>query len=61
MDSMPTRDVLAAEDGADIDDPTLGTAMLYTSGTTGYPKGVNRPPDPDGLVTAVSALLLRRR
>jgi len=49
-------DVLTAEDGADIDDPALGTAMLYTSGTTGYPKGVNRPPDPDGLVTAVSAL-----
>ena len=49
-------DVLAAEDGADIDDPTLGTAMLYTSGTTGYPKGVSKAPDPDGLVTAVSAL-----
>lgn len=48
-------EVLAAEDGSDIDDPTLGTAMLYTSGTTGYPKGVNRPPDPDGLITAVSA------
>ena len=35
-------DVLADEDGADIDDPTLGTAMLYTSGTTGYPKGVSK-------------------
>jgi len=49
-------EVLAAEDPTDIDDPSLGTAMLYTSGTTGYPKGVNRPPDPEGLVTAVSAL-----
>jgi len=49
-------DVSAIEDGTDIDDPTLGTAMLYTSGTTGYPKGVNRPPDPDGLLAAVSAL-----
>lgn len=48
-------DVLAAEDGGDIDDPTLGTAMLYTSGTTGYPKGVSKAPDPDGLVAAVSA------
>ena len=28
-----------AEDGADIDDPPLGTAMLYTSGTTGQPEG----------------------
>jgi len=48
-------DVLDAEDGTDIQDPTLGTAMLYTSGTTGYPKGVRRPPDPDGLIAAVSA------
>ena len=49
-------EVLAAEDGSDIDDPTLGTAMLYTSGTTGYPKGVSKDPDPDGLVAAASAL-----
>ncbi len=47
-------DVLSPEDGADIDDPSLGTAMLYTSGTTGYPKGVHRPPDPDGLMAAVT-------
>ena len=46
---------LAAEDGADIEDPSLGTAMLYTSGTTGYPKGVRKAPDPEGLVTGVSA------
>ena len=30
--------VVAAEDGSDIDDPVLGTQMLYTSGTTGRPK-----------------------
>jgi long-chain acyl-CoA synthetase len=35
-------DALAAEDGSDIDDPTPGTQMLYTSGTTGRPKGVHR-------------------
>jgi long-chain acyl-CoA synthetase len=35
-------EVIAAEDGADIDDPVLGTQMLYTSGTTGRPKGVHR-------------------
>src|SRR5262245_4554617 len=46
---------IAGHDGADIDDPTLGTAMLYTSGTTGYPKGVNKPPDPDALVLGVAA------
>jgi long-chain acyl-CoA synthetase len=35
-------DVLAVEDGADIADPTVGGTMLYTSGTTGHPKGVRR-------------------
>jgi long-chain acyl-CoA synthetase len=33
---------LAALDGSDIDDPVLGSTMLYTSGTTGRPKGVFR-------------------
>lgn len=31
-------------DGADIEDPSPGTTMLYTSGTTGRPKGVHREP-----------------
>lgn len=35
--------VIASEDGSDIDDPVLGRTMLYTSGTTGRPKGVDRP------------------
>ena len=34
--------VVAEEEGTDIDDPVLGTQMLYTSGTTGRPKGVHR-------------------
>jgi long-chain acyl-CoA synthetase len=33
---------LAAVDGSDIPDPVLGNAMMYTSGTTGRPKGVYR-------------------
>jgi long-chain acyl-CoA synthetase len=33
---------LAQLDGGDIDDPVLGNAMMYTSGTTGRPKGVYR-------------------
>ncbi len=43
---------LAAETGDLIDDPVLGTQMLYTSGTTGHPKGVYRktPPPPSPLV-----------
>ncbi len=41
-------DVVDNEDGALIDDPSVGTTMLYTSGTTGRPKGVHRPADPRG-------------
>jgi long-chain acyl-CoA synthetase len=31
------------QDGSDLPDPELGSRMLYTSGTTGKPKGVLRP------------------
>jgi long-chain acyl-CoA synthetase len=34
--------VVAEEDASNIDDPVMGTQMLYTSGTTGRPKGVHR-------------------
>jgi long-chain acyl-CoA synthetase len=44
--------VLAEEDGSDITDPVQGTQMLYTSGTTGQPKGVHRE------TAAVSALTM---
>lgn len=37
-------DVVGSEDGSDVSDPVIGTQMLYTSGTTGRPKGVHRPP-----------------
>ncbi len=47
--------VVAAEDGSDIDDPVLGTQMLYTSGTTGRPKGVHRAPTaPTSALAAVN-------
>lgn len=53
-------DALAVFSGDDIDGAVLGTTMLYTSGTTGRPKGVLRKqPDPQkaadmqALLTAV--------
>ena len=36
------NEVIGEQDGHDIEDPVLGTQMLYTSGTTGRPKGVHR-------------------
>jgi long-chain acyl-CoA synthetase len=46
--------VIAAEDGSDIEDPVLGTQMLYTSGTTGRPKGVHRDGSPPSALAAVN-------
>jgi long-chain acyl-CoA synthetase len=34
--------VIGLEDQSDIDEPEVGSTMLYTSGTTGRPKGVYR-------------------
>lgn len=42
-------EMLAAMNPEDIEDPVLGSQMLYTSGTTGHPKGVYRR-DPQPLV-----------
>ena len=36
---------LATESTTAVDDPSPGTLMLYTSGTTGRPKGVCKPAD----------------
>lgn len=38
------EDALAVCSAHDIEDPSLGSKMLYTSGTTGRPKGVYRDP-----------------
>ncbi|HEX3917148.1 MAG TPA: AMP-binding protein, partial [Caulobacteraceae bacterium] len=40
----PYAKLLGEFDGSDILDPTSGSQMLYTSGTTGRPKGVYRRP-----------------
>ncbi len=37
------RAAIAGFSGEDIAEPTLGNTMMYTSGTTGRPKGVHRP------------------
>src|SRR5207302_1742569 len=47
-------DAVKAEDGSDIDDPVLGSTMLYTSGTTGRPKGVYRPTTPPARAAALA-------
>ncbi len=39
---IPLDQAIGGLEGVDIDDPYLGNAMLYTSGTTGRPKGVYR-------------------
>ena len=36
-------EVVEAEDASNIENPEIGSQMLYTSGTTGRPKGVYRP------------------
>jgi long-chain acyl-CoA synthetase len=40
---QPYEALLAEHAPEDIDDPVFGSTMLYTSGTTGRPKGVTRP------------------
>src|SRR5690606_37852783 len=47
----PYDEAVAGHDGADPDDPVLGGSMLYTSGTTGRPKGVQRPKVPASTAT----------
>jgi long-chain acyl-CoA synthetase len=49
---LPYDATLASLDGTDIPDPQQGSSMLYTSGTTGRPKGVYRRAAMVGLLPA---------
>jgi long-chain acyl-CoA synthetase len=49
--------VIAEQDGEALSDPVLGGTMLYTSGTTGRPKGVRR--DTDARASLALAMLTR--
>src|SRR6185295_16322127 len=51
------EDVLTDQDATALADPTLGGTMLYTSGTTGRPKGVRR--STEGRASALLATLTR--
>jgi len=53
----PYADALAPEAGDDIDEPCIGTRMLYTSGTTGRPKGVHRDVSTAAPTAATTAAL----
>jgi long-chain acyl-CoA synthetase len=46
---------VAAQDASNVEDPKLGTSMLYTSGTTGRPKGVHRPSGAPPAATGAAA------
>jgi long-chain acyl-CoA synthetase len=48
------EEAVAAESGDELGDPVLGGSMLYTSGTSGRPKGVHRPPANESVYTAVN-------
>ena len=46
-------DALAEQPAENIEDPSLGQPMLYTSGTTGHPKGVHRTSPAPPMMTDV--------
>ena len=47
IEGFESWDASLSQDDSNIAEPVLGTMMLYTSGTTGLPKGVlSKQPDP---------------
>ena len=54
----PWEEAVAALPTARIDGETAGAAMLYSSGTTGRPKGVRHAAPPDPAIDAVTPLAM---
>jgi len=57
IDSSEFSGALAEQPSAMIDDPSPGRHMLYSSGTTGRPKGIMPPPPPSEDITAPNPLV----
>jgi acyl-CoA synthetase (AMP-forming)/AMP-acid ligase II len=54
----PVESMLDRQPGTPVADESAGTAMLYSSGTTGRPKGIRRPPPLDPAIDAPTPLTM---
>lgn len=54
----PIEEALDRQPETPIADESAGGAMLYSSGTTGRPKGIRRPPPPDPAIDAPTPLAM---
>ena len=57
VDGDDFQQEVAAQSAEAIEDPVPGQYMLYSSGTTGRPKGIVPPPPPSEDITAPNALV----